>query len=193
MKVAFFDFDGTLTRHDTFIEFAKFSVGNFTFIMAFLKSVPSLILWKLGIRSNSTAKQTLFAHLYKGMDYTKFKEQGRSFSQKIDCDVRPDMIDILNFHKQEGHKTVVVSASIEEWIRPWAETWGIEEVVATKVEVDDSGKLTGRFLTLNCHGEEKVARIKQLIPQIYNCESWAYGDSSGDDAMLALVNHPTRV
>ena len=65
MKIAFFDFDGTLTRHDTFIGFAKFSVGRWAFYKAFLKSIPILCLWKLGLKSNSDAKQTLFSHLYK--------------------------------------------------------------------------------------------------------------------------------
>lgn len=193
MKVAFFDFDGTLTKHDTFIEFAKFSMGKRTFFKAFLKSVPSLCLWKLGLRSNSEAKQTLFSLLYKGMDYMRFKELGIAYIPWINIDARTEIIEIMKRHKCDGHKIIVVSASIGDWIRPWAENIGIDEVIATEVEVDEFGKLTGRFLTKNCYGIEKVARIQRLFPQIGNCETWGYGDSSGDDAMLTLVNHPHRV
>lgn len=193
MKIAFFDFDGTLTRHDTFIEFAKFSVGKVAFFKAFLKSVPTLCLWKLGLRSNSDAKQTLFSLLYRDMDYTKFKELGVVYISWIDCDTRTEVIEMMLHHQCAGHKVIVVSASIGDWIRPWAESKGIDEVIATEVEVNEAGLLTGRFLTKNCHGEEKAVRISQLIPHICDCETWGYGDSSGDDAMLAMVDHPNRV
>ena len=71
-KIALFDFDGTLTRHDTFISFAKFAVGKRRFYLSFLKSAPWLMLWKFGIITNGDAKQRLFGFLYKGMPYDVF-------------------------------------------------------------------------------------------------------------------------
>lgn len=191
--IAFFDFDGTLTRHDTFIDFAIFSVGKRAFINAFVKSIPSLCLWKLGLKSNSYAKQTLFSNLYKGMTYSCFKELGNSFIKKIDKDKREDVFEILNRHKRNGDTIIIVSASIGDWIRPWAVSNGIDKVLATEVEVDAAGKLTGKFLTANCHGKEKALRIQQLYPRIADFETWAYGDSSGDIEMLAIVSHPFHV
>lgn len=193
MNIAFFDFDGTLTRHDTFIEFAKFSVGKRSFVKALLKSIPALCFWKMGIKSNSYAKQILFSHLYKGMAYSYFKELGNSFIRRIDKDKREDIFEIFTRHKQNGDTIIIVSASIGDWIRPWALTNGIDHVIATEVEVDEVGKLTGRFLTENCHGKEKALRIQQLYPQIADLETWGYGDSSGDNEMMALVTHPNHV
>lgn len=193
MKIAFFDFDGTLTHHDTFIRFAKFSVGKTAFYKALIKSIPMLCLWKLGLKSNSDAKQTLFSYLYKGIDYGWFKKLGYAFAPMIDNDSRSEIIDILKKHKQEGHKIVIVSASIAAWIRPWAESYGIADVISTEVEKDKHGKLTGRFKTKNCYGAEKVSRIRAAFPDIDNIETWGYGDSSGDEAMLSIVSHPTRV
>lgn len=193
MNIAFFDFDGTLTHHDTFIEFAKFSVGKRAFYKAFLKSIPTLCLWKLGMKSNSDAKQRLFAFLYKGMTHSHFQELGNLFVQYINSDRRDDTFDILTQHKRQGHSIIVVSASIGDWIRPWATINGIDNVIATEVEIDKSNRLTGRFATKNCYGKEKANRIQQQFLEIADYETWGYGDSSGDNEMLALVNHPHRI
>lgn len=193
MKIAFFDFDGTITRHDTFIKFAKFSVGHTRFYISILKSIPTLCLWKLGLKSNSEAKESLFARLYKGMDYLQFKQYGETFAKIVNRDTRPEIVEALRVHYQSGHRIVIVSASIGDWIRPWASHNNVYNVIATEVEVDTNGCLTGRFLTANCHGSEKVVRIKQMFPDIENMKTWAYGDSRGDDEMLSIVNHPNRV
>lgn len=192
-QIAFFDFDGTLTRHDTFIEFAKFSVGRGAFLKALLKSGPSLVMWKLGMRSNSEAKQRLFSNLYKGMDYNRFKALCNEFAEYIEGDTRQETFDIMLNHKNEGRSVIIVSASIADWILPWAEAKGVDKVIATEIEADSNGIITGRFLTPNCHGLEKENRIRAMFPQVSRYETWAYGDSSGDNAMLAMVNHPNRV
>lgn len=193
MKIAFFDFDGTLTKHDSFVEFAKFSCGKATFYKAFIKSIPDMCLWKLGIISNSTAKQHLFSRLYKGMDYAEFKVICESFIQQINIDQRNDIIRLVEQHQQNGVKVIIVSASISDWIKPWANQHGINDVIATEVEVNEYGLITGQFSTKNCHGQEKAIRIKQLFPDLHNYETWGYGDSPGDNQMLAIVTHPNRV
>lgn len=193
MKIAFFDFDGTLKRHDSFIEFALFSVGKKATVKALVKSLPALFLWKLGIKTNSEAKQAVFTQLYRGLSYAKFKELGCAYAERVDADLRPEIVEIKNRHKDGGHKVFIVSASIADWIRPWASRNGIDAVIATEADVDEQGKLTGKFSTPNCHGAEKASRIKLLFPMIEDCETWGYGDSSGDEAMLDMVKHPYKV
>lgn len=193
MKVAFFDFDGTLTKHDSFIAFAKFSVGIAAFLKAFLRTIPWLALWKIGIKTNSEAKEHLFYNLYNGMDYECFKERCNEFNKYIESDLREPVIEELSKHKENGHTTVIVSASIVDWIKPWAQTHNVDSVIGTEPEINDEGRLTGKFKTPNCHGKEKVRRILELIPDLTQYESWAYGDSDGDTSMLDIVTHPNRV
>lgn len=205
MKIAFFDFDGTLTRHDTLFTFARFSRGRAALARALIKSAPAIVLWKMGLRSNSYAKQRLFSALYKGMPYSKFQEYGRDFAALIAKDLRTEIYEKLLSHKAAGHRTVIVTASIGDWIRPWAQSVGIDHVIATEAEVTTTeakasttgteiaatGKLTGRFATPNCHGPEKARRILQAYPDLARHETWAYGDSAGDTAMLRLATHPS--
>lgn len=193
MKFVFFDFDGTITKRDTFIEFAKFSLGKKYLFRAIVKNSLNLILWKLGLRSNSRTKQQLFSTLYKGMEYERFKVAGVRFKEIIESQLRPDALNKIRKHKTEGHTVVIVSASIPEWIAPWASANGIDMVIGTEIEVDTRGIITGKFISPNCYGEEKAKRIRTIFPDIDNCESWGYGDSAGDNYMLEMVTHPLRV
>lgn len=193
MKIAFFDFDGTLTRHDSFIRFAIFCVGRSGFLKAFLHTVPDLVRWKLGLIDASEAKEHLFSCLYRGMPYVRFMEFGEAFTTHIDKAVRQQIIAIKDRHIRDGHEIIIVTASVSDWVRPWAGKNGIGRVIATEVEVDSSGNLTGRFATPNCNGKEKVERIRRLFPNISEYETWAYGNSSGDDAMLSLADHSRKV
>ncbi len=190
--IAFFDFDGTITRYDTFISFGRFAAGDTRFIICLLLASPWLVLWKIGIISNSRAKEKLFGLIFKGMDGKKFSLLARTFATRIDDDLRADTMETLKRHQAQSHRIAIVSASIDAWIKPWAEMHGINHVIATKVETDSAGRLTGRFSTPNCHGIEKVRRINDVFGSLEGIETYAYGDSAGDDAMLDSVRHPER-
>ena len=64
------------------------------------------------------------------------------------------------WHQEQGHKVVVVSASMECWLKKWCEKYSID-LIATRLEIQD-GKLTGKFATKNCYGPEKANRIKEV-------------------------------
>jgi phosphoserine phosphatase len=60
-------------------------------------------------------------------------------------------------------------------------------IIGTKIQVVD-GKLTGRFLTKNCYGEEKVRRMLEQYPDRKEYKLVAYGDSRGDHALLDFAD-----
>lgn len=91
------------------------------------------------------------------------------------------------WHKEQGDRVVLVSASFEEYLGVWARKIGIE-VIATKMEVQ-GGKLTGRLATPNCYGAQKVARIRAQIDLTQFDEIYAYGDTRGDKEMLEIAKH----
>ena len=115
-----------------------------------------------------------------------FKVANEYSLNHIDKIVRTKAIERLNWHKKQGHKIVVVSASIDCWLRPWCNKNSLE-LIATKLEIKNE-MITGNLLTKNCYGVEKVNRIKE----IYNLKDfeyiYAYGDSSGDKEMLSIAN-----
>lgn len=148
---------------------------------------PMLLLYKFKIIPNYKAKQYLLSWYFKGMKKKDFFHIAKKYSlEHIDLIIRPDAIKKLNWHKKKGHKVVIVSASIDCWLRPWCEQKGFE-LIATKIEFENH-KVTGKLLAKNCYGIEKVIRIKENYNLNEYTEIYAYGDSAGDKEMLALAN-----
>ena len=202
-KIYCFDFDGTLTTSDTLLEFIKYAKGKGRFLMVFLMYSPLLVLMKLHLYPNWKAKQQIFAHLFAGMRIEKFDALCRGFAEESQHLLRPKGITLMHEALVAGAQVFIVSASIDNWVRPFFEIRNLKgiQVLGTQIEVVD-GKLTGRFKTRNCYGEEKVNRIIQTltttqapggdtVPQNsirsqYEIE--AFGDSCGDKEMLAFAH-----
>ncbi len=103
--------------------------------------------------------------------------------------VRPAALSRVRWHQSQGHRIVLVSASLELLVEPWARTVGIHDVLATRLEVRD-GRLTGRLHGRNCFGEEKVERLRALLGDLAGVDLYAYGDGRGDRELLAAAQHP---
>ena len=185
MKQLFaFDFDGTLTTRDTLIAFIRYACGTPRFLLGFLLHAPLLVLMKLRLYSNGKAKQRLFSWFFRGMPLEAFDALCQSFASTHRHLLRPETVCLLQQALSEGAEVLVVSASIDNWVQPFFPT---VTVLGTQIEVID-GRLTGRFLTPNCYGQEKVRRIVALHPDRSAYRLTAYGDSRGDRELLAFAD-----
>lgn len=187
-----FDFDGTLTTSDTLVLFIRYVFGYRVCCMGFLLHLPFIVLMLLHCYPNGKCKQRLFSWFFRGMSYDRFRQLGIDFEREVRPLLRPATIALLQQHRQEG-PVYVVSASIDEWVRPVCQRLGVSDVLCTQVEVDEEGCLTGRFLMPNCYGEEKVRRLLEVEPMREDYFLYAYGDSKGDRALLAFADKGTRV
>ena len=187
MKLALFDFDGTITKNDSLIKFIRFVVGDVKTLSGMMLLSPMLTMCKLKIIPNYKAKQIMLSYFFKGMDEQQFQKFAEEYSLKhIDTILRPKAMEKIAWHKELGHKVIVVSASIECWIRPWCDQNGLD-LIATRVEIKD-GLMTGKFLTKNCYGIEKVNRVKEVY-NLDDCDHiYAYGDSRGDKELLEFAD-----
>ena len=89
---------------------------------------------------------------------------------------------------EEGAQVVIISASIDNWVRPFFDEMDNNIiVVGTKIEVFNN-HLTGKFITSNCYGAEKVKRLQVLFPQRNAYTLIAFGDSRGDKELLAYAD-----
>lgn len=188
-KVAVFDFDGTLTTKDTFVEFIKYACGAWKFLFGFLLYSPLMVLMKLRLYPNWKCKQKVFSFFFKGMDHNEFRRYCEQFSEKIEEIKNPAVFDIFLQHISEGTDVYVVSASVDEWIMPFSNKYGAKDVIGTKIETDSKGMLTGRFSTRNCYGQEKVERFKEVEPDRDVYTLFAYGDSRGDKEMIEFADN----
>ena len=126
------------------------------------------------------------------MSLTTFDTLCHDFARDKHVLFRPQAFQYLQSIKKQADQILVISASIDNWVRPFFSTiFSAEDsfqVLGTKLEVRD-GKLTGRFLTPNCYGQEKVNRLKQVLNeprQAYSIK--AFGDSRGDKELLEYAD-----
>ena len=183
-KIYAFDFDGTLTTRDTLLEFIRFACGAPRFLLGFLLHAPLLVLMKLRLYDNGKAKQRVFSWFFKGMPVEAFDALCQDFAHTHRHLLRPDVVRVLEQALAEGSEVLIVSASIDNWVQPFFPS---VTVLGTQIEVAD-GRLTGRFLTPNCYGQEKVHRILALHPDRSDYHLTAYGDSRGDREMIAFAD-----
>lgn len=186
--IAAFDFDGTLTTKDTLFDFITFCFGKPKLAMGMFKILPVLLSYKAGLMSNEKAKEIMFAHFFKGITSEQFTRFCESYAPRISQIVNPVALEKFKWHQAQGHTVVIVSASIEDWIIPWAMQQGVHLLIGTKVIIE-KGVVSGKFESRNCYGQEKVNRLLSHYPKKEEFILYAYGDSSGDKELLALADH----
>lgn len=187
--IAFFDFDGTITTADTMFVFFKYAKGTWTYYFYFWLLSPVFVLFKIGLLPGQTAKEISLRVLFGGIRKEELQRVGQAFcNEKIDALVRPKAWEKLQWHREQGHEVYIVSASAEEWLRPWTEAKNIPLICTSLLYMPD-GRFTGRINGKNCNGPEKVRRIKEKIDLAEYQTVYAYGDTSGDKDMLALATY----
>lgn len=186
--VCAFDFDGTLTSGDSFLDFVRFDRGTLRFIIGFLRYSPLILLMLLHVCDNGKVKQKIFSYFFRGMTLDEFDRRCRAYARaRKDSLLREDGRRAVVKALQTGYRVVIVTASIEDWVAPFFTTDPLLSIVGTKIEVCH-GRLTGRFLTKNCYGQEKVNRIKLLLPDREAYTLIAFGDSRGDRELLRYAD-----
>ena len=188
-KIYAFDFDGTLTTKDTLLEFIRFAKGSGQMFRGFLLFSPLLLLMKLHLYPNWKAKQQVFSYFFKGMNIDDFNALCTHFAEQNKHLLRPAGIEKVRQAIEEEQATVlIISASVDNWVRTFFDEIDKKiQVLGTQIEIK-GGRLTGRFTTKNCYGQEKVNRLTALYPHREAYELIAFGDSRGDKELLDFAD-----
>ena len=182
-QIYIYDFDGTLTRRDSFLDFIRYTCGSRSLYCGLLLFSPLLILMKLRLYANGRAKERLFTHFFQGMSIRVFDDLCAKYGLS-----RADLLldaarKAVNEVASNGYRIFIVSASVDRWVLPFFRDVPNVTVIGTQIEVEH-GLVTGRFSTPNCYGAEKVRRIQALLPYREQYKLIAHGDSRGDKEML---------
>ena len=189
-KLYVFDFDGTLTRRDTFIAFLRYVHGTKATIKGLLALLPWIVLMMLGIANNGKVKRMVFAKFFAGMDKETFDTWCRRFAySRSRLLLRPRGMQRLREVIAEGSHVLVVTASINSYVQYFFDSIIADfptahfSIIATEPDVQE-GKISGRFATKNCYGAEKLRRVMERYPRHDDYYLTVYGDSRGDLQML---------
>ena len=188
--LAVFDFDGTLTQQDSLLPFLRMVVGQWQFWWGLLIMSPVLAGYALKLIPNWRAKEAVLTYFLSGLTEEKLQRLGQCFAiEQIPRLLSSKAVQRLRWHQEQGHQTVLVSASLEVYLLPWAKEMGFDQATGTQLEIQND-RLTGRILGKNCYGKEKVKRLRALLGDLSNYCVYAYGDSQGDRELLEVVNYP---
>jgi len=202
--VAAFDLDGTLSKRDTLLPFLRGLCGNLALLKAVVAvggPLASALVRNVNSRRGEI-KDQLLSHLLDGMSAADVTVAGQQFAHDIAASngLRPDIYEHWQHHREAGHELLIISASLEVYVNPLAHILGGRAGLGTKLEVRTDGTLTGHIDGANCRGQEKVHRLEAWLAATAadgsdpdDVEIFAYGDSSGDDALLRRADHPTKV
>ena len=185
-KIAFFDFDGTITKKDSLLEVIRFQKGTLAFCKGFFINAPYLIALKLKLINNQAAKEKILRYFFCGMPLSSFQSACNSFiTDKFDSLIRPGALTAIKNLQADGFEVVIVTASAENWIKKWSDKLNVG-LIGSVLEIEN-GLITGNLFGKNCYGEEKAVRIRARYDLSGFDEIFCYGDSGGDKQMLALA------
>jgi phosphatidylglycerophosphatase C len=195
--VAAFDFDGTLSNGGSVFGFLTEVAGRRPVLRASAALSPRLAHAALvgGTVADDT-KEELFVRVLAGTDAAYFRQVAEEFAQShLAAHVRPEVRRRLDWHRGRGDRVVVVSASPEDYVAVAADRLAADATIATRLEVDDAGRMTGRYEGANCRGEEKIRRLRLWMADsgLESARLWAYGNSRGDLRMLRAADTGVNV
>ena len=189
-RVAVFDLDGTVTRHDTYVDFLLYCLRRKP---ARLLTLPALacylIVHKTGMRSNHWLKARYLGAVVGGMARVDLDDLcARFVGRTLAKNIKQPALDELSRLRGEGYILVLATASFGFYVRDLAAELGFDEVLCTEAEFDNNQKLSGKLDGENCIGAEKARRINVLSSE----RGWAdielgYSDSKVDLPMLEMV------
>lgn len=179
-----FDFDGTLTKKDTLFDFLRFSFSK-TYQQNYILFMPLFIISKLKFIDKGKVKEKFISKFMKGLSFNEIDLLAQNyFDHNFSTLIHPkgdEYIKSINNY----HDKFIVSASLDFWIKPFADYYGMG-LICTKADFNDKKIFTGKFASENCNKIEKKNRIEKEIDLSFYDEIIAFGDTSGDNAMFSI-------
>eukprot|EP01132_Coremiostelium_polycephalum_P019631 gene19631-23342_t len=162
-----FDFDGTLTHHDSFVPFLKFAFGKGEFVRRMVKLAVPGAQFLLRVISRDELKAQLIRTFMTGVDKAWVQQKAEAYCQA--------------YWNKLMRPTGLQSVADE----PFADRLGIR-LIGTELEVVD-GVLTGKLTGNNCRCENKVLRLEAVYGDLGEYRLRAWGDTRGDRELLAAA------
>ena len=181
-----FDFDGTLTIRDSFTAFLRYRAGPLGWAIGLAKMAPALAAY-IGDRDRGRIKAASVREFLHGVERQALEAEAERYADQVwDRFMRPDALACWKAWGDKGAHRVIVTASPETTVAPFARRLGAEGLLGTQLVFDSQDRVTGAFAGENCRGAEKVRRLRAAYGDDMTLAA-AYGDTSGDTEMIAIA------
>ena len=185
--VVAFDFDGTLTTADSFTAFLEWRISRARHLRGLLLLLPAALLY-VRDRDRGRIKAAAIREFLRGVPRPVLEAEAEAFARAGSARMfRPDALEAWRRWGAEGALRVIVTASPETTVAPFARILGAERLIGTRLAFDAEDRVAGPLDGENCRGPEKVRRLREAFGDDLRLTA-AYGDTSGDREMLRIAD-----
>ncbi|MCM2680323.1 HAD-IB family hydrolase [Echinimonas agarilytica] len=187
MNIALFDFDGTITHADMYTKFLHFSATKRRSLIAKIVLSPFFILYKVGVLRAANMRRIASFVAFSGRKVDEVVAVGQGYAENIVPQfLREEALTQLSLHTQNGDQIVIVSASLDVYLKHWCAQNGFA-LICSELEVK-RGKFSGGYVNGDCSGVNKSKWICAKFDLGLYDRVYAYGDTQEDLAMLSLAD-----
>jgi phosphatidylglycerophosphatase C len=193
-RLAVFDLDGTITRHDTLIQFILGYLKSRPWrLFGFVLAIPAVVLYLLRVTDRGALKGSVIHWTLGGSSRSDLDAWAATFVPHVlEHGVFKAALDQIAEHKRNGDVLVLMSASPDFYVPAVARHLGFNEVTCTGVRWNGE-RLDGRLTTENCRGAEKARRFAELRSRYPGLATSAYGNAASDLDHLRLADRGVLV
>jgi HAD superfamily hydrolase (TIGR01490 family) len=197
-RLAFYDFDGTLTSGNIVWRYAYFTwrdPSRFRGVFKFARLLLRIPSW-LALESRSRREfNVVFFREYRGMREKVLRALSQQlFNEEILPSIYKGARSLLEDDRQQGYLPVLVSGELDVALEQVIRYLGFQAVISNRL-VFKNGVATGEVEAPLIAEEEKVCAMENLCRQhgteMKQCK--AYSDSFSDLPMLEAVGIPAAV
>jgi len=194
--IAIFDLDNTIIEGQSQQLLLNYLLGKRLITFPFyLRLMAWFSFYKVGLAKDP---RRIIEYAYsplRGVQVSEFEQIIDNFStEKLQHYFIPNSVAFINQHRAEGKESILVSNAINFISGKVASILGINYLIATELETQES-ILTGKVMGDLVYGERKTELIMELVKkQNFSMKgSVAYADHISDLPILELVENPVVV
>lgn len=121
--------------------------------------------------------------------------RSRFMAEVLQPQLHPRALALVHEHQAAGELVAIVTATNEFVTAPIAAAFGVEHLIATRLEHDANGQPTGRMQGVASFREGKIARVHEWLRGLgHRWDAFErvtfYSDSTNDLPLLELVHQP---
>ena len=195
MSLAIFDLDYTLVEGDCESLWCQFLLEQGLVDAAFVNRIIDYYVEYETGKADFRAYETFLMESLAAMDPAKLIRLRNIFLERLRFRLRPYVIRWLNWHRSQGNRVLMITATNAFLAQPVAELLHVKEMICTEVELRKDCP-TGRVLDGSIpYRDGKVALLEAWLSQWNQNlqDSWGYSDSYNDLPLLQRVQYPVAV
>lgn len=197
-SAAFYDVDGTLVSTNVVHAFAYYAANRGRLVESALRTAAVVAgipaFWAADQFSRALFNE-LFYRQYKGISQDRLVALSEELFEKVlKPAIYPGAREMVERCRQTGARQVLVTGAIDLTIMPLARYFGMDDVIANRLEFIDE-VATGRVIKPLLASGVKAAAVRDYCSKeaLDLSACWGFCDSYADYPMLAVVGRPIAV